>query len=89
MFNRKLPSCACISVLNKITVPTTLGTIILLVAKIPDIIKTANEIKKAIPAVQKFVQDMEQQCQTVQPQENENPDIVINSEMNEEESDMG
>ena len=61
MLKRKLPSCACISVLNKISVPTTLGTVVMLLTKVPEIVKTANEIKKSIPSLMNLAADLDQQ----------------------------
>lgn len=39
------------------SVPTALGTILLILTKVPDIIKTAQKIKEAIPAVSKIATD--------------------------------
>ena len=55
MLKQKISQHACICVLNKITVPTAIGSIVLLAAKVPDIIKTANDIKKAIPGIMEIV----------------------------------
>ena len=86
MLNRRLPSCACVSVLNKFTVPTTLGTIIILATKIPNIIKTANEIKKSITDIKRLARDIA----PYQPEQSQEiPDIVTSPTMNEEDIDMG
>ena len=66
MFKKKLPSCASISVINPITVPTVLCTVLTIALKIPDIIKTANEIMKTVPAIKKMVNDMNNQLQEEQ-----------------------
>ena len=63
MLRKALPACACVSVLNKLTVPTTLGTVVMLLLKIPKVIKTAEEIKKNIPAAQQFINNIKQQNQ--------------------------
>lgn len=63
MFDRKLPRCACISVLSKVTVPTTIGTIVTLALKIPDIIKAANAVNDGINAAKQFANDLDNQFQ--------------------------
>ena len=55
MLSKKLPSYASMSVLSKMTVPTALGTAIMLLVKIPKIIETANSIKKEIAKIKQLL----------------------------------
>ena len=69
MFNRRLPSCVCMSAVTKVAVPTVLGTILTMAIKIPRIIKIANDVKNGIESGMKFVAD-------VKSQSNNNPDQI-------------
>lgn len=66
MFEKKFPRSATISsiVLSSIAVPTAIGSCIKLAAKIPQIIKTANDVKNAIPQVQKMAEELSKQFET-------------------------
>ena len=72
MLSKKIPACLCMSALTVITVPTTLGKLVKLATKVPQIIKTANDLKKSIPEIQKLRNDL-----LMQFQENKEPEMKV------------
>ena len=48
MLRKKLPRCACMSVVTAVTVPTVLGSLVKVVMNIPTFIKAAQEVYAGI-----------------------------------------
>ena len=71
MFERKFSKYDSVFslVAKEFAVPTAIGAAVLLITKVPKIIKTAKEIKKQIPEIQKMLNGLTQTTTVEQPQE--------------------
>lgn len=79
MFTKKLPRCVSVAAVTAISVPTVTGAVLKLLLKSGEIVKAANQAKKAFNDVKQMSVELTEQ---LNPQTSENTTNDVVEEVN-------